>query len=653
MAVNTSELKAKFSIEDKMSKEFKKIKSELKEVEKVTKDVDKVFKNEKKFKADTTKAKKDISDVKKVSKDAEKVLKSKKDFKVEDKASGILGKIKNKFKDLKLNSKIPVEIKDLASAGVSKVKSVLEKLGPLGKIPLKILGKHPALAVVGAVAIGIGKLAHSAYNEVKLRIQDMTAATLNKVKETLNSMKDFTINMSIKGYDQFSDFKARSSFIPKGMNFQKYNSEINKLAMSTRQPVADMQNNVNKLMQMSGELFNGDASKAIAFQSTLSKAFRVGGSAPEEQMAAMYQLNQALASGTLQGDELRSIRENAPQLAKIIQDEVGGSIKEAGAQGLLTSQVVYDAIMKHSKEINEQFKKIPLNFNDIAVMSRSALEIGFFQPMFMRMNEFMNLQHIKDSLVDFFNGLQEMGAKLWEIFDMTNFGGIDLGILWESLAPIRDLFTDVYESIINKSPEAQEAVMALGDIVNGAFEGMGEVFLLFKDIAVDVFTFLKENPNIVKEIITTLAKVWEMKWEAMKLKMEVIKIILPAIQSISSAISGIIGTLKDLIKWWNDAWENMRKKALSNPVGLQGKLAESGAGRAMGQSRVPYDNFLVNAHQGERILTKREANAYEKDKGSSGVTINMYGTVIREKADIDLLADRFVKKWKIAKVGGM
>ena len=68
---------------------------------------------------------------------------------------------------------------------------------------------------------------------------------------------------------------------------------------------------------------------------------------------------------------------------------------------------------------------------------------------------------------------------------------------------------------------------------------------------------------------------------------------------------------------------------------------------------MPYDNFPVYAHQGERILTKREANAYEKDKGSSGVTINMYGTVIREKADIDLLADRFVKKWKIAKVGGM
>lgn len=90
----------------------------------------------------------------------------------------------------------------------------------------------------------------------------------------------------------------------------------------------------------------------------VSKSFLAGGASTQEQIAGLIQLGQAISSGFLQGDELRSIRENAPLLAKAIADEFGvtiGELKELGAQGKLTSKEVFDAIINGGKEIDAAF----------------------------------------------------------------------------------------------------------------------------------------------------------------------------------------------------------------------------------------------------------------------------------------------------------
>jgi len=95
----------------------------------------------------------------------------------------------------------------------------------------------------------------------------------------------------------------------------------------------------------------------------VSKAFAVGGAAASEQAAGVLQLGQALGSGVLQGDELRSIRENAPVLAQAIADEFGTTIaglKDLGAQGKLTSERVLTAILKARQQIEAQFAKTSL-----------------------------------------------------------------------------------------------------------------------------------------------------------------------------------------------------------------------------------------------------------------------------------------------------
>lgn len=89
-----------------------------------------------------------------------------------------------------------------------------------------------------------------------------------------------------------------------------------------------------------------------------NKAFKAGGAAVSEQNNAILQLSQALGSGLLQGDELRSVRENAPLIAKAIADEFDTTIaglKKLGEQGELTTERVFKGIYEGGAAIDAQF----------------------------------------------------------------------------------------------------------------------------------------------------------------------------------------------------------------------------------------------------------------------------------------------------------
>jgi len=99
----------------------------------------------------------------------------------------------------------------------------------------------------------------------------------------------------------------------------------------------------------------------------VSKAFKAGGASAQEQAAGILQLGQALGSGVLQGDELRSLRENAPIVAKAIADEFKTTVaglKKLGADGELTSDRVFKAIINAQKQIEAQFKATNATIKD-------------------------------------------------------------------------------------------------------------------------------------------------------------------------------------------------------------------------------------------------------------------------------------------------
>ena len=123
---------------------------------------------------------------------------------------------------------------------------------------------------------------------------------------------------------------------------------------------------IAKLGLLPGDAFNSNT-ETVLFAELMNKSFKLSGASTEEKNAGMYQLTQAMASGKLQGDEFRSIMENAPMLAQAIADYTGktkGDLKEMSADGAITADIIKGALFNAADDINSKFETMPMTFAD-------------------------------------------------------------------------------------------------------------------------------------------------------------------------------------------------------------------------------------------------------------------------------------------------
>lgn len=123
----------------------------------------------------------------------------------------------------------------------------------------------------------------------------------------------------------------------------------------------------------------------LQFTKTLSKAVAVGGSTAIEASQAMIQLSQGLASGKLSGDELRSVLEQLPVVAKLIADGMGkpvGELRKLGALGKITAEEVFKGIIAGTKQMDEEFAKMTPTFEKgwQAIKNGATEAMEVFQP---------------------------------------------------------------------------------------------------------------------------------------------------------------------------------------------------------------------------------------------------------------------------------
>lgn len=272
----------------------------------------------------------------------------------------------------------------------------------------------PAFAQVKAdilEASGAVELFDQELQNLPQKLQNSTASVRAMHNPLVNiSAAIYTIRSALQGLTQITGFSdefvmtnARLNLMNDGLQTTAgLQDKILQSAQRSRSEYMATAGAVSKIGILVGESF-GSNEEIIAFTELMNKTFKVGGSGVQEQRSAMYQLTQAMASGKLQGDEFRSIRENAPLLAKAIASFTGkslGELKEMSAAGEITSEVIKGAMFSVADEINEKFKSIPYNFATIFDrMKNSAIES--FQPVIERVNVLMN----QKGFVDFTNGI--------------------------------------------------------------------------------------------------------------------------------------------------------------------------------------------------------------------------------------------------------
>ena len=163
---------------------------------------------------------------------------------------------------------------------------------------------------------------------------------------------------------------------------------------------------VSKLGILASEAFSG-TEEIVAFSELMNKSFKVGGASIQEQTSAMYQLTQAMAAGKLQGDEFRSIMENAPMLAEAIAKFTGkskGELKEMSSEGLITADIIKGAMFAAAEDINTKFETMPKTFGDIWTDVKN-MTLKAFQPVIERMSAFVNSPAFDQFAQNIVNGL--------------------------------------------------------------------------------------------------------------------------------------------------------------------------------------------------------------------------------------------------------
>lgn len=172
---------------------------------------------------------------------------------------------------------------------------------------------------------------------------------------------------------------ARLNIINDGLRTQdQLSRDIYDSAQRSRADYLATSRVIGRMGILAGHAFANN-NELIAFTELVNKAFLVGGSTPQEQKAAMYQLTQAMASGRLQGDEMRTIRESAPLIKKAIQNYMGlddAAFKEAQKNGEITAEVIKNAVFQKATEIENKFNELPITFGQAMTMAGNSLLIG-------------------------------------------------------------------------------------------------------------------------------------------------------------------------------------------------------------------------------------------------------------------------------------
>lgn len=238
--------------------------------------------------------------------------------------------------------------------------------------------------------------------------------------------------------DSYTNTNARLGMITSSPAEQAaLQNDIFASANRSRGSYTETANAVAKMRMLAGDSF-GSNQEAIGFTELLNKSLKVSGAGQAEQSAAFLQLTQAMAAGKLQGDEFRSVMENAPMVADAIAKYMGkskGELKELSSQGLITSDIIKNVMFNAADDINGKFNSMPMTFADVWNQIKNT-GMQAFGGVFEKANAMLN-SDMGQAAVENLTGLVFMAAGAfsslldaigWVGDRLDIFGPIILGI---------------------------------------------------------------------------------------------------------------------------------------------------------------------------------------------------------------------------------
>ena len=188
--------------------------------------------------------------------------------------------------------------------------------------------------------------------------------------------------------------------------------------------------------------------------------------------------------------------------------------------------------------------------------------------------------------------------------------------VWQTLAPIISAVVDVILTV-----------------VDGLLTGIETVFNFLapyiSQIWGSICGFFDSASSTITTIVETIKSVFQGLFDAVS----------TIFGGISSAVSTAIGTVTSVISGAIDAISGFVDKvggAISKAkefVGSGVDKVKGALGFAYGKDRVPYDNYPAILHQGEKVLTRNQADQYERRMSTRGVQLKDVTPIDRDPDD--------------------
>lgn len=269
-----------------------------------------------------------------------------------------------------------------------------------------------------------GSLADGMLGKVKTLVATLAAgAGLNKL-----------IGLS----DQMTGTTARLSFlVDDGGSVDELEAKIMASAQRSRAAYLGTASAIASMGANAGAAFSSN-DELIAFMEQVNRQFTIGGASAQGQAAAMLQLTQAMAAGALRGEELNSILENAPGIARAIEQYMGiaeGSIKQYAQEGQVTAEVVKNALFSVADETNAKFESMPMTWAQIWTnMQNRALQT--LDPVLNKLNKLANSEQFSTVVDGALNALATITALASGILDVFVNIGSAVVDNWSVIEPI-------------------------------------------------------------------------------------------------------------------------------------------------------------------------------------------------------------------------
>ena len=198
---------------------------------------------------------------------------------------------------------------------------------------------------------------------------------------------------------------------------------------------------VSKLGMQASQAFSSN-DELIAFTELLNKQFVNAGTEAAGIDSVMLQLTQSMAAGVMQGEELNAIMDNASIIVQDIQrylQEVQGidasNIKELASEGVVTAEVIKNAMFYAADETNAKFETMPKTFGQVWQSFQNTALMAF-QTVLNRMNDFANSEAFNAFIMSAQEAMLVLAGIVTSIFDMIGAIGTFAYENWSIISPI-------------------------------------------------------------------------------------------------------------------------------------------------------------------------------------------------------------------------